>query len=120
MGVDTTFQPKTPTYAVDGTAPVLIDGRQSGVTSWRIRSVVATPVAGTSSYIKWAQGNAAAPSAAAAPALGTPVANEIGVNCAQTVYLEGIGAWLQFIGTTGFVYGTNSFEVTGGQGGCGG
>jgi hypothetical protein len=120
MGVDTTFQPKTPTYAVDGTAAVVIDGRQSGVTSWRIRSVVATPVAGTSSYIKWAQGNAAAPSAAAAPALGTPVANEIGVNCAQTVYLEGIGAWLQFIGTTGFVYGTNSFEVTGGQGGCGG
>jgi hypothetical protein len=118
MGVDTTFQPKTPTYAVDSSAAVVIDGRQSGVTSWRIRSVLATPVAGTSSYIKWAQGGTTAPSAAAAPVLGTPIANEIGVNCGQTVYLEGMGAWMQFIGSG--VFGTSSFEVTGGQGGCGG
>jgi hypothetical protein len=118
MGIDTTFQPKTATYAVDSSAAVVIDGRQNGVSSWRVRSVLATPVAGTSSYIKWAQGNASAPSAAAAPTLGGPIANEIGVNCGQTVYLEGIGAWLQFIGSG--VFGTSSFEVTGGQGGCGG
>lgn len=118
MGIDTTFQPKTPTYAVDNSAAVAIDGRQDGVTSWRIRAVLATPVSGTSAYIKWAQGSAAAPTAAAAPALGTPIANEIGVNCGQTVYIEGIGAWLQFIGSG--VFGTSSFEVTGGQGGCGG
>jgi hypothetical protein len=121
MAVDTTFQPKTPTYAVDGSGAVTIDGRQDGVSSWRIRSVVATPVAGSSAYIKWAPPPpSAAPSAAVAPTLGNPVPNEIGVNCGQTVYLEGIGAWLQFIGTSGFVIGTNSFEVTGGQGGCGG
>ena len=120
MGVDTTFQPKTPTYAVDGSAAVTIDARQLGVSSWRIRSVVATPVAGASAYIKWAPGANSPPTAAVAPTLGVPTVNEIGVNCGQTVYLEGIGAWLQFIGTSGFVIGTNSFEVTGGQGGCGG
>jgi hypothetical protein len=118
MGIDTTFQPKTPTYAVDSSAAVTIDGRQLGVTSWRIRLALTTPVAGTSGYIKWANGNATAPTAAAAPALGAPVQNEIGVNDGQTVYLEGIGAWLQFIGNT--AYATGYFEVTGGQGGCGG
>lgn len=112
MGVDTTFQPKTPTYAVDSSAVVVIDGRQDGVTSWRIRAVK------VSGYILWAQGNASAPSAPSAPALGTPVANLIGVNLNQTVYIEGIGAWLQFIGNA--VLATSSFEVTGGQGGCGG
>jgi hypothetical protein len=118
MGVDSTFQPKTPTYAVDNSAAVAIDGRQSGVSSWRIRLVLATPVAGTSAYIKWANGNAAAPSAAAAPVLGTPVTNTAGVNDGQTLYLEGIGAWLQFIGSAALA--TSGFEVTGGQGGCGG
>ncbi|MGP6156252.1 MAG: hypothetical protein ACLPYS_01725 [Vulcanimicrobiaceae bacterium] len=118
MGVDTTFQPKTPTYAVDSSAAVTIDGRQPGVTSWRIRLVLATPVAGTSAYIKWANGGASAPSAAAAPTLGAPVINTAGVNDGQTLYLEGIGAWLQFIGSGAF--GTSSFEVTGGQGGCSG
>lgn len=112
MGVDTTFQPKTATYAVDNTAAVAIDGRQAGVTSWRIRAVVA------GGYIKWAQGGATAPTAAAAPALGTPVANEIGVNFGQTAYIEGVGAFLQFIGNAALA--TSGFEVTGGQGGCGG
>lgn len=112
MGVDTTFQPKTPTYAVDNSAAVTIDGRQSGVSSWRIRAVLAA------GYIKWAQGGTTAPSAAAAPALGAPVANEIGVNLGQTVYIEGVGAWLQFIGNAALA--TSGFEVTGGQGGCGG
>jgi hypothetical protein len=119
MGIDVTFQPKTPTYAVDSSAAVFIDGRQDGVTSWRIRVVMTTPVAGTSAYIKWANGNAAALSTpAAAPALGTPVINTAGVNDGQTLYIEGIGAWLQFIGSG--VLGTGSFEVTGGQGGAGG
>ena len=120
MSIDTTFQPKTPTYAVDSSAAVFIDGRQDGVTSWRIRLVLTAPVAGTSAYIKWANGNAAALSAAAtAPVLGTPVINTAGVNDGQTLYLDGIGAWLQFIGS-GLLSGGVSFEVTGGQGGCGG
>jgi hypothetical protein len=112
MGIDTTFQPKTATYAVDSSAAVVIDGRQQGVSSWRIRAVTAT------GYVKWSQGGTTAPTAAAAPALGTPVANEAGVNFGQTLYLEGIGAWLQFIGSG--VIGTASLEITGGQGGCGG
>jgi hypothetical protein len=119
MGIDCTFQPKTPTYAVDSSAPVVIDGRQDGVTSWRIRLVLTTPVAGTSAYIKWANGNATAPSAATAPVLGTPVTNTAGVNDGQTLYIEGIGAWLQFIGSA-LLSGGSSFEVTGGQGGSGG
>ncbi len=119
MSIDTTFQPKTPTYAVDSSAAVVIDGRQAGVTSWRIRGVFTlTPAIGESGYIKWAAGNASAPSAAAAPALGAPVTNTAGVNIGQTLYLDGIGAWLQFIGNAAIT--TSSFEVTGGQGGCGG
>jgi hypothetical protein len=112
MGIDTTFQPKTPTYAVDNTAAVTIDGRQNGVTSWRIRAVTAA------GYVRWSQGGTTAPAAATAPVIGTPVANEIGVNLGQTVYIEGIGAWIQFIGNAAFA--TSSVEVTGGQGGCGG
>lgn len=121
MGIDTTFQPKTPTFVVDSSAAVAIDGRQVGVTSWRIQAIGAagapvTPVAG---FIKWAAGGASAPTApAAAVALGTPLVNEVGVNAGQTLYLEGIGAWLQFIGSVAFA--TGSFLVTGGQGGCGG
>lgn len=119
MGVDTTFQPKTPTYAVDSSAAVTIDGRQAGVTSWRIRGVFTlTPSIGESVYVKWANGNAAAPSAAVAPVLGTPVTNTAGINIGQTLYLEGIGAWLQFIGSATFA--NSPLEITGGQGGCGG
>ena len=124
MGVDTTFQPKTPTYAVDSSAAVVIDGRQDGVTSWRIRAIglvgsAAPPSTTPSVYVKWANGNAAAPSAAAAPALGTPVVNTAGVNVGQTLYIEGIGAWLQFIASG--LFATPAYvEITGGQGGCGG
>jgi hypothetical protein len=122
MSIDTTFQPKTPTYAVDSSAAVVIDGRQAGVTSWRIRAiaVVGTAAAAAPSvYVKWANGNASAPSAAAAPVLGTPVSNEIGVNPGQTVYIDGIGAWLQFIASG--LFATPAYvEITGGQGGCGG
>lgn len=122
MSVDTTFQPKTPTYAVDSSAAVVIDGRQAGVTSWRIRAIGLTPAAAaavTSVYVKWAQGSATAPSAAAAPALGAPVANEIGVTVGQVVYIDGIGAWLQFI-ASGLIATPAYVEITGGQGGCGG
>jgi hypothetical protein len=117
MGIDTTFQPKTETYAVDSSAAVVIDGRQRGVTSWRIRVGTGgtTPASG---YIKWAAGNASAPTAPAAPTLGAPAQNVLGVNIGQTLYIEGVGAWLQFIGSSAFA--TSSLEVTGGQGGCGG
>ena len=122
MSIDTTFQPKTPTYAVDSSAAVTIDGRQAGVTSWRIRAIGLTPAAAaavTSVYVKWAQGGTTAPTAAAAPALGAPIANEIGVNVGQTVYIDGIGAWLQFIASG--LFATPAYvEITGGQGGCSG
>jgi hypothetical protein len=119
MAIDTTFQPKTPTFTVDSSAAVAIDGRQLGVTSWRIRALGAAGVAtGVSGFIKWASGSAAAPSAATTPVLGTPIVNQVGVNAGQTLYLEGIGAFLQFIGNAALA--TSGFEVTGGQGGCGG
>jgi hypothetical protein len=119
MGVDTTFQPKTATFTVDSSAAVPIDGRQLGVTSWRIRALGAAGVAtGVSGFIKWAQGSAGAPSAAATPVLGTPAANQLGVNAGQTLYIEGIGAFVQFIGNAALA--VSAFEVTGGQGGCGG
>lgn len=122
MSVDTTFQPKTPTYAVDSSAAVTIDGRQAGVTSWRIRAIGLTPAAAaaaTSVYVKWAQGGAAAPSAPVAPALAVPTANEVGVFVGQSVYIDGIGAWLQFI-ASGLIATPAYVEITGGQGGCGG
>ena len=121
MAIDTTFQPKTSTFVVDSSVAVTIDGRQQGVTSWRIQALGAigapgTPVAG---YITYGQGGKAAPSApTAALALATPVVNTLGVNAGQTLYIEGIGAWVQFIGSVAFA--TGSFAVTGGQGGCGG
>ena len=119
MSIDTTFQPKTQTFYVDSSAAVSIDGRQLGVTSWRIRALgAAGAAAGISGYIKWAPGNASAPSAASTPVLGTPISNQLGVNAGQTLYIDGVGAWLQFIGNAPFA--TSGFEVTGGQGGVGG
>ena len=120
MGVDTTFQPKTATFAVDSSAAVVIDGRQQGVTSWRIRALgVAGVAAGVAGFIKWAPGGGNAPSAPGAiAAAGQSVNNQFGINAGQTLYLEGIGAWIQWIGNA--PYGTSGFEVTGGQGGCGG
>jgi hypothetical protein len=119
MGIDVTFQPKTATYSVDSSAAVTIDGRQVGVTSWRIRALGASGApTGVSGFIKWAPGGGAAPTAPAAIALGAPVQNQLGVNAGQTLYIEGIGAFLQFIGNAAFA--TSSLEVTGGQGGAGG
>lgn len=120
MGVDTTFQPKTATYPVDSSAAVVIDGRSVGVSSWRIKCLGAAGVpGGVAGFIKWGPPPpAAAPSAPVAYTLGTPTPNQISVNAGQTVYLEGIGAWLQWIGNA--AYATSGFEVTGGQGGSGG
>lgn len=120
MGVDTTFQPKTATFAVDSSAAVTIDGRQVGVTSWRIRALGPAGVAaGVSGFIKWAPAGAPAPTAPTAQVLGTPVVGQLGVNAGQTLYLEGIGGSVQFIGNAVFAT-TSGFEITGGQGGCGG
>lgn len=116
MGIDVTFQPKTPTYVVDSSAPVTIDGRQNGVTSWRIRASFAA-ASTVGEYIKWAQG-ATNPGATTASAVGAIMNNQIGVNAGQTVYIEGIGAFLTFIGSVAAA--TGSLEVTGGQGGSGG
>ena len=111
MGIDTTFQPKTPTFVVDSSAPVTIDGRQVGVTSWRIRAI------GAPGYIKWAQ-STTNPGATTAAAVGAQMPNQLGVNLTQVLYIEGIGAWLTFIGNA--LFATASLEVTGGQGGTGG
>jgi hypothetical protein len=111
LSIDTTFQPKTPTYVVDSSAPVTIDGRQDGVTSWRVRAV------GAPGYIKWAQGSTN-PGATVAPAVGAVMPNQIGANIYLPHYLDGIGAYLTWIGNAPFA--TSSFEVTGGSGGCSG
>jgi hypothetical protein len=114
MGVDTTFQPKTPTYVVDSSAPVTIDGRQDGVTSWRLRASLSGAGA---CYVKWAQG-ATNPGATATPAVGAVMPNQVGINNSTSMYVEGIGAWLTFISNLAFA--TGSVEITGGQGGCAG
>jgi hypothetical protein len=111
MGIDTTFQPKTPTYVVDSSAAVTIDGRQDGVSSWRIRAVGAT------SQVKWAQG--ATVPVLVTPAVGSAAPNQLGVNLGQTLYIEGVGGWLTFLGSGTFA-GPAYLEITGGQGGCGG
>lgn len=112
MGVDTTFQPKTETYVVDSSAAVVIDGRQRGVTSWRIRAVTAA------GEIKWGTPPPASAPVQIAPAVGAIMPNQVGVAVGAPLYLEGIGAFLQWIGNAAFA--TSYFEVTGGQGGCGG
>ena len=114
MGVDTTFKALTPTYAVDNSAVLTIDGGQLGVTSWRIRAVL------VNGYIAAVPsgGGAAAPATPVAPAIGTPAPNVYGVSTNQPLYLEGLGPKVQFKGNA--AYGTSYFEVTGGQGGVGG
>ena len=116
MSIETTFQPKTATYVVDSSAPVTIDGRQNGVTSWRIRTSFAA-ASTTGAYVKWAQG-ATAPGATTASGVGAVMNSQVGVNAGQTLYLDGIGAWLTFIASVALA--TGSLEITGGQGGCGG
>lgn len=114
MGIDTTFKALTPTYAVDNTAVLTIDGSQLGVTSWRIRAVTAN------GYIAAVPsgGGAAAPATPVAPAINAPVQNVFGVSTNQPLYLEGLGPKVQFKGNA--AYATSYFEVTGGQGGVGG
>ncbi len=112
MGIDTTFQPKTPTYVVDSSAAVAIDARQLGVTSWRIVPKVASGI------IKWGAPPPAAAPVQIAPAVGAVMPNQLSVNLGAALYIEGVGAFLQFIGNAAFA--TSYFEVTGGQGGCSG
>jgi hypothetical protein len=114
MGIDTTFQPKTETFVVDSSAAVTIDGRQRGVTSWRIDAVGAA----ANQIVKWGPPAPAAAPVIVAPAIGAIMPNQINVNPTATVYLEGIGAFLQFIGSVAFA--TGHLEITGGQGGVGG
>ena len=111
MGIDVTFQPKTETFVVDSSAAVTIDGRQRGVTSWRIDAV------GTGAQIvKWGPPPPAAAPVIVTPAVGAIMQNQMNINPANTIYIEGVGAFLQFIGNTAFA--TAHLEITGGQGGC--
>jgi hypothetical protein len=110
VSIDTTFQPKTDTYAVDNTAAVQIkEAGQVGAITFRIRALIA------SGYISWGTTNAV--TSKGAPAIGTPVSNTIGVTLNVPVYLElPPNTW--FIGNAAFA--TSGFEITGGQGGAGG
>jgi hypothetical protein len=113
MGIDTTFQPKTETFVVDSSATVTIDGRQRGVTSWRIDAV------GTGgAIVKWGPPPPASAPVIVTPAIGAIMPNQMNVNPTATVYIEGVGAFLQF--ATNVAFATAHLEITGGQGGIGG
>ena len=114
MSVDTTFKPLTPTYAVDSSAAVLIDGSQLGVTSWRIRAVTANGWI----VVQPAGGGATAPATPVQPVIGTPGVNVFGVTTNAPFCMEGAGGKAYFRGNA--LFATSSFEVTGGQGGVGG
>jgi hypothetical protein len=111
VSVDTIFQPKTATVAVDNTAAVSIPGAKSvGVTTFRIVALVA------SGHLAWGPPNKP-PAAATAPAIGTPVMNTVLVLLNVPLYLE-VPPDSVFIGGAAFAAG--GFEITGGQGGIGG
>lgn len=107
--INPVFQPLTPTYAVDDSAAVQVaEAGQAGATVFRIRAITA------SGYIAW--GVKSTISAPTAPsAAGQKLPNTIGVTLGQSVYLE-LPPDSFFIGSA--VFGTGSFEVTGGQGGA--
>ncbi len=112
MSIDTTFQPKTVTVAVDNTAGgVAIPGaKQVGVTTFRIVALTA------SGYISWGPPSKP-PAAPVAPTIGTPAMNTVRVLLNVPLYLE-VPPDSVFIGNAAFA--TSGFEVTGGQGGVGG
>lgn len=108
MSIDTTFQPKSPTFLVGATALQVAPDSQMGVTTFRVRLIVAGPA-----YLSWGFNNAV--TAKGAPAAGVPVANTLGMTVAGSVmYIEVPGnSW--FISSV-----AAAFEITGGQGGVGG
>jgi hypothetical protein len=114
MSIDTTFQPKTLTTLVGvtatqigGTSAAGGTGQQLGVTSFRIKNILAT-----AQVIGWGQ---SAASAVATPAAANAPQNALTVPAgAPAMYLE--LPW----GTFFIANIAAAFEVTGGQGGVGG
>lgn len=114
MSIDSTFKPATANYAVDSTAPVqIIEAQGSGVVSFRIRNVTA---ANAVAYVSWGRTVASTLAAnAAAPALGTPKVNSIGIPANGVLYIE-VPANSFFVGSAA----APNLEICGGEGGNGG
>lgn len=111
MSVDTTFQPKGPTFGLTNSAaqavPTGTPLYNAGMISFRILSV------GTSAQrIGWASTSAGASSAA--PSAGAS-AQSISVAGGAVITLE-LPATTYFISSAAYVAGTSGFEVTPGQG----
>jgi hypothetical protein len=112
MSIDTTFKPLGNTYAVDNSAAVQIpNAGMQGITTFRIRNLSTSAAV----YVAWGR---TAPAAPAAPALGAPIANAIGISPGGTLYLE-VPANSFFIASTALA-GPGGVEITGGIGGVGG
>ena len=108
MSIDTTFQPKTQTYAVDNTAAVqLTEAAQVGALTFRIRNINAAAI-----YVAW---GVTAPAAPTAPAIGTPKPRTMGIPIGGVLYIEVPPASF-FIASAV----APALEITGGQGGVGG
>jgi hypothetical protein len=108
MSIDTTFAPKTQTYAVDNTAAVqLTEAGQVGATTFRVRNINAAAI-----YFSW--GAKSAGLAAAAPAIGAPKANTIGLAIGGIIYIE-VPPNSFFIASAV----APALEITGGMGGVG-
>ena len=107
MSLDTTFKPFGNTVSVGGTAVQVATDNQLGITTFRVRCLVAGPA-----YLIW--GNKSTIVSNNGPGAG-PVMNTLGMSVVGSVmYIEVPGnSW--FISNT-----AGAFEITGGQGGVGG
>lgn len=108
MSIDTTFKPIGATALVpasSATVQVVDKGAYLGVTTFRVRCVIA-------GYLNWSAQSTVG--AAAAPTAGSPSQNTIGMAAGAVAYLE-VPASSYFRGD-----GTATFELTPGMGGSGG
>lgn len=114
MSIDSTFKPATGNYAVDNSvAAQVVEAQGSGVSTFRIRN---TTAASAVAYVSWGRTAALTLAAnAAAPAIGTPKVNSIGIPPNGVVYIE-VPANSFFIGSAA----APNLEICGGQGGTGG
>ena len=104
MSVDTTFTPLTPTFLV-GVSQIQVAPKDLGsaVSTYRVRCL-------TAAYLTW--GPTGVTALGAPGAGGTP--NTIGLATGGVIYLQ-VPPGVFFISSV-----AASFEITGGQGGCGG
>ena len=111
MSIDTTFQPKTPTYVVDSTGAVQVkEAPQAGAITFRIVNTTAA-----SATTRVAIGQSASLATPTAPAVGTPSGPfNLLLPANAVLYVEVPQASFFRAAAAG------TFEVTGGQGGVGG